>query len=59
MCSHNKDVVETAKFSNVKLETGPSAGESEKPGAYSTLQTIGSEENFSRARVVTTGPESM
>ena len=58
VCSHNKDVVETAKFSNVKLETGGAAG-SEKAVGYSTLQTIGIEESFRRALVVTTGPGRM
>jgi TolB protein len=59
VCSHNKDVVETAKFSNVKLETRPSAAGSEKTVASSTLQTVGIEENFRRALVVTTGPGRM
>jgi TolB protein len=59
VCSHNKDVVETAKFTNVKLETGlPNAG-SEKAVPYSTLQTIGIEDNFRRALVVATGPGRM
>ena len=59
VCSHNKDVVETAKFSNLKLETTlPDAGQG-KTAAYSTLQTIGIEENFRRALVVATGPGRM
>ena len=58
VCSHNKDVVERATFSNVKLETiQPDA--SEKTVTYSTLQTIGIEENFRRAMVVATGPDRM
>lgn len=59
VCSHNKDVVETAKFSNVKLETGLAGSGAEKMVAYSTLQTIGIEENFRRALVVTTGAGRM
>jgi len=59
VCSHNKDVVETAKFSNLKLETGTAATGSEKTIASSTLQTVGIEENFRRALVVTTGPGRM
>jgi len=59
VCSHNKDVVETAKFSNVELETGAATAGSEKKFGYSTLQTIGIEENFRRALVVTTGPGRM
>jgi TolB protein len=58
VCSHNKDVAETAKFSNVKLETGAAAG-AEKTVASSTLQTVGIEENFRRALVVTTGQGRM
>lgn len=58
VCSHNKDVVETAKFSHVKLETG-AAADSEKAVAGSTLQTVGIEENFRRALVVATGPGRM
>jgi Tol biopolymer transport system component len=55
VCSHNKDVVEKATFTNVKLErVEPGAG-SEKAVLYSTLQTIGIEENFRRAMVITTG----
>ena len=62
VCSHNKDVVETAKFSNVKLETGADAEAAVGPEgsvASSTLQTVGTEENFRRALVVTTGPGRM
>jgi TolB protein len=59
VCSHNKDVVETAKFSNVKLETGQEAVGSEKTVSSSTLQTIGIEDNFRRALVVATGPGRM
>src|SRR3569833_4544813 len=62
VCSHNKDVVETAKFSNVKLETGAAAEAAVGPEgsvASSTLQTVGIEEIFRRALVVTTGPGRM
>ena len=55
LCSHNKDVEERAVFSKVELEAiEPDAGEEKT--LYSTLQTIGIEENFRRAMVVTTGP---
>ena len=47
VCSHNPDVVETAKFSNVKLETP--AATTGQPVPFSTLQTIGIEDNFRRA----------
>lgn len=59
VCSHNKDVVETATFSNLKLDTVLPTSTPEKTVAYSTLQTIGIEENFRRAMVVTTGPSRM
>jgi TolB protein len=62
VCSHNKDVVETAKFSNVKLESGAAAVAAVGPEGSvpsSTLQTVGIEENFRRALVVTTGPGRM
>lgn len=39
VCSHNKDVVETATFSNVEL-TQPAATASGKPVLYSTLETV-------------------
>ena len=58
VCSHNNDVVETAKFSDVKLQTGAEA-DSEKTASGSTLQTVGIEENFRRALVVATGPGRM
>jgi Tol biopolymer transport system component len=57
VCSHNAQVVETATFSNLKLETpAPEAGQ---PVLVSTLQTIGIEDNFRRAIVVATGPWKM
>src|ERR1700722_7727538 len=39
VCSHDKDVVEKAVFSNVELMQGPPA-EASKPVLYSTLETI-------------------
>jgi TolB protein len=39
VCSHDKDVAETAIFSNVEL-TQPSAAAAGKPALYSTLETI-------------------
>ncbi|MGC1421028.1 MAG: hypothetical protein WA815_01695 [Terracidiphilus sp.] len=57
VCSHNKDVVETATFSNLKLETP--APETSQSVLVSTLQTIGIEDNFRRATVVATGPGRM
>jgi Tol biopolymer transport system component len=59
VCSHNKDVVETATFGNVKLETLKPQSESGQPVLYSTLQTIGIEDNFRRAIVVATRPGKM
>jgi TolB protein len=55
VCSHNKDLVERATFRDVKLEP-IEAGTGEKTVLYSTLQTIGIEDNFRRALVVATGP---
>lgn len=57
VCSHNKDVVEKATFSDVKLESPVRT--TGQPVLYSTLQTIGIEENFRRAMVVATGPGRM
>jgi TolB protein len=37
VCAHNKDVSETAVFSNVELKTGTLTGQ---PALYSTLETI-------------------
>jgi TonB family protein len=39
VCSHDKDVVEKAAFSNVEL-TQPAAAASGKPTLYSTLETV-------------------
>jgi len=57
LCSHNSDAVETATFSNVRLETPAEA--TGQPVHFSTLQTIGIEDNFRRAMVVATGPGRM
>lgn len=59
VCSHNKDVVETATFADVTLETLPRSASIAHPVAYSTLQTLGIEENFRRAMVVASGPGRM
>jgi TolB protein len=59
VCSHNKEVVETATFSNLKLEDLKTEGGSGQPVLYSTLQTIGIEDNFRRAMVIATGPGKM
>lgn len=39
VCSHDKDVIEKAMFSNVELTTGPPAARGQ-PALYSTLETI-------------------
>ena len=59
VCSHNNGVVETAAFSNVKLETLMPQPDSASQTLYSTLQTIGIEDNFRRAIVVATGQGRM
>ena len=59
VCSHNKDVVEQAEFSNVRVETPGEVASFGQPILYSTLQTIGVEDNFRRAMVVATGPGKM
>jgi TolB protein len=57
VCSHNKDIVETATFSNLKLEVP--APDVHQTVLFSTLQIIGIEDNFRRATVVATGPGKM
>src|SRR5579863_2787998 len=59
VCSHNKDVTETATFSGLKLEALKPEDASVQPVLYSTLQTIGIEDNFRRAIVVATGAGRM
>lgn len=54
VCSHDTQKVETAVFSHVSL--APPAALPAKLALYSTLQTIGIEENFRRATVVYTAP---
>jgi len=50
--SHNKDAVEKASFSNMEMKTLTSGAGTEKMSLYSTLQTIGIEDNFRRAMVI-------
>ena len=57
VCSHNKDAVEKATFAHVTIE--PPETTAGQPILYSTLQTIGIEDNFRRAMVVRTAPEKM
>jgi len=52
VCSHNKNVVEKAVFSNVELTKLDPVADTTKSALYSTLQTIGIEDNFRRAIVV-------
>ncbi len=54
VCSHNEAVVEKAAFSNVELKTLTPPAIPAKLALYSTLQTIGIEDNFRRALVITT-----
>lgn len=59
VCSHNKDAVETATFSNVELTPLTAPAAPAQLALYSTLQTIGIEDNFRRALVVLTGKGHM
>jgi len=59
VCSHNKEVVEQATFSNLQLVTPAEVVSTGQPVLYSTLQTIGIEDNFRRAMIVATGPGKM
>jgi TolB protein len=52
VCSHNKDVVEKATFAHVQLTQLSSPAVPAQKALYSTLQTIGIEDNFRRALVV-------
>jgi len=54
VCSHNKDVVEKATFANLEQKQLTAPAESSQLSLYSTLQTIGIEDNFRRAIVVRT-----
>jgi hypothetical protein len=55
VCSHNVNVVEKAVFSNVVLKALPPETATGTT-LYSTLQTIGIDDNFRRATVVYTQP---
>jgi TolB protein len=59
VCSHNPAREETAMFRNLKLEPLQPESNAGEAVLYSTLQTIGIEENFRRAMVVATGPGHM
>jgi len=52
VCSHNKDVVERATFAHVELTPLAAPSAPSQKVLYSTLQTIGIEDNFRRALVV-------
>jgi TolB protein len=54
VCSHNKDVTEKATFSDVELATLTPPTTPATLALYSTLQTIGIEDNFRRAMMITT-----
>jgi TolB protein len=52
VCSHNKDVVEAATFSNLELKRLTPPKESAQMALYSTLQTIGLDADSPRSTVV-------
>jgi TolB protein len=52
VCSHNKDVVETATFSNLELKQLGTPAEPVQMALYSTLQTIGLDADSPRSIVV-------
>jgi len=54
VCSHNKDVVEKAAFANVELQTLAAPPEPKPMALYSTLQTIETDDSFTRSIVVRT-----
>jgi TolB protein len=54
VCSHNKDVTEKAAFANVELTALRPPNAPANLALYSTLQTIGIEDNFRRAMRITT-----
>jgi TolB protein len=54
VCSHNKDVTEKATFSHVELVPLTPPTTPATLVLYSTLQTIGIEDNFRRALMITT-----
>jgi Tol biopolymer transport system component len=51
LCSHNKDVVEKATFANVELKPLTATAAPVEKVLYSTLQTIGIQDNFRSAIV--------
>ncbi|MGB6691571.1 MAG: hypothetical protein WBE76_27355 [Terracidiphilus sp.] len=51
VCSHNKDVVESATFANVELQALHPPSEPAQMALYSTLETVGTNDNFTRAVV--------
>ena len=56
VCSHNVAVVEKATFANVELKELKPVDAQAKLALYSTLQTIGIEDNYRRAMMVLTEP---
>jgi len=52
VCSHNKDVTEKATFAHVELTSLTPPATPPALALYSTLQTIGVEDNFRRAVVI-------
>ncbi len=54
VCSHDKDAVETAVFSNVELTSGPPSG-STQPRLFSTLETVTVASTDARSIYVTPG----
>jgi TolB protein len=54
VCSHNKDVTEKATFSSVELKELATPAAIATLALYSTLQTIGIEDNFRRAIMIKT-----
>jgi TolB protein len=59
VCSHNPAREEEARFSKLGIEQLHPETRGVKTEVYSTLQTIGIEDNFRRAMVVATGPGRM
>jgi TolB protein len=54
VCSHNKDVTEKATFADVELKELATPSSPAQLALFSTLQTIGIEENFRRAMMIKT-----
>jgi hypothetical protein len=55
VCSHNKDVTEKATFANVELKALTPPAVPAELALFSTLQTIGIEDDFRRAMMIKTG----